>query len=286
MRDWGYFYDKLIRGLINQKIKETLREFQPNPLDNHEQFRQRLIFLANVQRKRLMAGECSDAEAVGAEAHSALMTYRSQNRDRDLFREVKRESPFRKERVMSLEATEAVNALKVGAKPRGICYYCGNNGHFIAACPRRVSGLPAAVVAAVEAQEALEAAEDGVHYVQTPFRQNAGYKTYYHPMHKQGQSNAQPGAAYKQKPAFRGRGRFHRAGKRYNARIAFLYEDENGETVQEEYLYKDEEPDQDPKGTEPRVSAVSDVMAGLGLSDPKGVDRQWVQDSTGFLYQC
>lgn len=50
LRDYSLFYDKVITGLINQRMKDSLREFRPEPLNDTKSFRKRLIFLANVQR--------------------------------------------------------------------------------------------------------------------------------------------------------------------------------------------------------------------------------------------
>ena len=69
MRDWMHFYDKTITGLINQKIKEQMRQFIPAPIYNHQQFKDKLQFFANVIRRWLMAGEIASSEALGAEAH-------------------------------------------------------------------------------------------------------------------------------------------------------------------------------------------------------------------------
>ena len=51
LKDFNMFYDKIIAGLINERMKDSLREFKPTPLSNTNQFREQLIFLSTVQRR-------------------------------------------------------------------------------------------------------------------------------------------------------------------------------------------------------------------------------------------
>ena len=194
MRDWMHFYDETITGLINQKIKEQMREFIPAPIYNHQQFKDKLQFFANVIRRRLMAGEIASSEALGAEAHQSNVSYRVL---KQYSRDIKNES---------------INAIGRQGKAPGVCWHCGEKDHYAGSCPRKASGLPA--VAAVQ-QEPSEA----VHYVRpkTAGKPATGRKPFRPWIRRNPTGNAET-----RKPF------------RNNPRVMMVYEDEDGQLCTEE----------------------------------------------------
>jgi len=97
--------------LINQKIKEKMRDFIPEPIHHHQQFKEKLQFCANVIRRRLMAGEIASSEALGAEAHQSNVSYRVMKQySRDM-------------------KSEPINAIGRQGKAPGACWHCGEKDH-------------------------------------------------------------------------------------------------------------------------------------------------------------
>lgn len=246
MRDYEMFYDKAINGLINQRMKDSLREFRPEPIEDVQAFRRKLIFLANVQRKKFRAGDITEAEAQGAEAHASTISYRYHRTAINPTAGNMYAMDIKQEPIYAVEGKNS------GFRPRGACFACGSREHLIAQCPRKGTGLPNAVAAVEEVQEDVQYMEyeydpyeyeyydDGVNFV--PRRK-------YPPKPYRGIYRYVPGqrpVAYMMRP--RGRGSFRgqvtpqmgstvaRArGRQFsNRRIAYLYEDENGETFVEE----------------------------------------------------
>ena len=133
-RDLTTLCDELTSGLLNKQIQASLREFEPTSQENYEA---RLRFLANAQHKRLLAKEISHAE--GIELHSVSMSYLNQNQRRT---------------ESSVKSEPGINAVS----PSGSrCYWCGERGHFVAKCPRRLAGMDKSVNAIGENADTTEA---------------------------------------------------------------------------------------------------------------------------------
>ena len=75
LRDWRFFYNQVIIGLTNAMMRDELRRFRPQPLDNAQAFRDELVFAANVVRKAYANYEISKAEVLGAEAFDNSASY-------------------------------------------------------------------------------------------------------------------------------------------------------------------------------------------------------------------
>ena len=220
LRDYEFFYDKVITGLINQRMKDSLREYRPNPITDSNSFRQKMIFLATVQRRRLINGECTEAEALGAEAHASHVSYRYHTATSNY-----QSSPFQ----LKSEPVNAINALNQGkARPKGACFHCGSTDHFVAQCPRKISGLSPAVASMEDAE--AESDDDRVQYVQRPTYYSRGNG---HGKGRYVQPSPQTGSGSGQQIRFPAKkfGNKARGAKRFNRRIAYIYENEQGETV-------------------------------------------------------
>ncbi len=124
-RDYEYFYSKLIIGLINQEMRNHLRLMIPEDMTNTQKFRQNIISVATMVRRKYIDGEIHESEALGAEAFAIPSQYAN------------------KTRTSLGQKNSTIHAI-AGMKPR-VCYHCRSKEHFIAECPRKAAGLPAAV---------------------------------------------------------------------------------------------------------------------------------------------
>ena len=202
-----------------------------------------------------MAGEITDQEALGAEAHASNITYRTQFRT--ALNPTTPTPPGWKVEGWKVkqEPVFSVHALNhKGTKPRGVCFHCGARDHFVAQCPRKASGL-APVVNAAEDRDGEEDQDEqeAVQYVRTQY-----------PPRPQ-QVKKPFGTAGPAKTPYRGgfkpnRGTMATRGRKFNRRIAFIYEDENGQTIHEEIPDPDAEGVQEPAG---RVEGVDECTAGI-----------------------
>ena len=138
-RDFTYFYNKVISGLINQEMRNYLRLKMPSPLADTNQFRNDIMFIATVVRRKFLDGEISESEAIGAEAFTSLNSYTTNTKEATLGKQVNM--------VAAAYATG-----KIADKPL-LCYHCRSKEHFIAQCPRKAAGLPATVHAMVAPQQ-------------------------------------------------------------------------------------------------------------------------------------
>ena len=120
-RDYQFFYNKVIVGLVNQEMRNFLRLQIPKPVENFKLFRESMMEIATVVRRKYLDGEIGEAEAMGAESYAIVQSVKT-NQARN----------------------EAINAL-TGQKPKGHCYFCRSREHYIAQCPRKAAGLPAVV---------------------------------------------------------------------------------------------------------------------------------------------
>lgn len=224
-RDYNMFYNRTITGLINNRMKESLREYKPlNPKDFGEQ----IVFLANVQRRRYQAGEISEAEVYGAEARPSNHSYLRSDGNRDGYGMVKKEY---RQGVYALQKTEK----------RGMCFYCGLQGHFIAECPRKLSGLKPTVNQMTEEEEEDEEPINYVKYGQSNRARGRPHPPSSNrllrgrtPIFTPSSSTMRPN---RQEPPKRSNfRRFNRGRGRYNnRRVVTVYDLEDGSTVIDQY---------------------------------------------------
>ena len=254
MRDWNFFYNKVIAGLINQEMKNGMRLFNPEPISNHESFRTRLMQMATIVRRRYLEGEITEAEALGAEAHASIASYRSAG---------SQELSLGGAPKIKAEPINALGGATTQGKRPGRCYYCLGKDHFIAQCPRKAAGL-APTVQYVEPTQ-----EETINMLRTGQR-----RTYF---------DAKTGSKFRHQEGGRNRynskpnGSNGNNGNRFNRRIAVVYENEEGTTIAEDSeLYETtEEEDIKPPATEP----VEDGVNALHL------EQQGKEDftETGFV---
>lgn len=170
----------------------------------------------------MTAGEVTEAEALGAEAHASKITYRTQNRTA-LNPTAIQDWKVKQEPVFAINSK--------GNKPRGSCFHCGAKDHYVAQCPRKAAGL-APVINAIE--DGDEHQDESVQYVRTRYPPQQNRKLF-------GTANA----ANPAKPAYRGGYRAGRGsasaprGRKFNRRVAFIYENEEGQTIHEEIVDPD-----------------------------------------------
>lgn len=129
-RDYRYFYEKVISGLSNPEMRYQLRLQIPTPIYDTNKFRENLANMATIVRKRYLAGEISEAEALGAETYSVTTSYRAKKADTTL--------------GIKQEGIHAIGS-NTRSKFERTCYHCKEKDHFIAQCPRKAQGLPPAV---------------------------------------------------------------------------------------------------------------------------------------------
>ena len=132
-RDYSLFYNTVISGLANQEMRNYLRLNFPDPLEDTTQFKVSLLKIVNVVRRRYMDNEISQAETIGAEAHSSNASYTT---------------TVDSQRVNLGRAgiKQEHGVFEMGTK-RGKCFHCQSTDHFIAQCPRKALGLPQVVQA-------------------------------------------------------------------------------------------------------------------------------------------
>lgn len=124
-RDFDHFYSKFIIGLINQEMRDYLRLMIPEDLTNTQKFREKIITVATMVRRKYLDGEINESDALGAEAFAIPSQYAN------------------KIGTSLGKKNSTIHAIS-GMKPR-VCYHCRSKEHFIAQCPRKAAGLPAAI---------------------------------------------------------------------------------------------------------------------------------------------
>ena len=224
-RDYEMFFVAVISGLINLIMKEQLRNLVPLKCTAATEigFAEQLVHKANVLRKRYVAQEISEAEFYGAEAMLQSYSYRSvgEGHETTLGRFGLGSKQIKSEPVYALQ--KAARATRKGGYADRKCYhYCNQTGHYISPCPRKTNGLPAVVSVEPDDQDG-----QSVHGGQEKPTVNAlgGYST--------SQNNPQ-------RTTYCGSGEYsrfkdrNRGGKpkyQQNCRVAYIYENENGDSV-------------------------------------------------------
>ena len=209
MRDYDYFYNKVICGLINQLMKNGLRMMIPEDIKDTNAFRTNLMKMATIVRRRFNEGEISAAEALGAEAHASVNSYQASGLETSIS-------------MGRTYKTESINAIPV---KRGKCYHCQSKDHFVAQCPRKAAGLSPTVQSVGEEEEGTINAAYGQSRRSYSGPRRIAYRgrngTYLPRKETEDGSTHSSGE----------RKHFSNKPKQFNRRVAVVFEDENGETM-------------------------------------------------------
>ena len=236
MRDYNFFYNKVISGLTNQEMRNGMRLFDPTPLNNHEAFRKRLMQMATIVRRKYLDGELTEAEALGAEAHVAVASYQNY--------------PSTQGTSLGNSITiknEPINAIggQPATKRTGKCYHCSSKDHFIAQCPRKAAGLPQTVQSVapqgIEEEEPVNALYNG------PRNGPANRKTYYDARTGSRFSSFGNRTNYQDQKRKTFQKSNNNSQKYHNRRIAVVYETEDGQLVAEDSDLYEIEDDSEPQ---------------------------------------
>jgi hypothetical protein len=241
MRDYDYFYNKVISGLINQLMKNGLRLMIPADLTDATTFRNNIMKMATIVRRRFNEGEISAAEALGAEAHLSVNSYQATGLETSIS-------------MGRMYKTENINALP-GKK--GKCYHCQSKDHFIAQCPRKAAGLSATVQSVGEEEEGSINAAYGHsrrNYSGTRRIAYRGKNGTYLPR-KEAEDPKATNSSGERRP-------FQPKAKQFNRRVAVVYEDENGETLIDDA----EEATQQPQDEDDGVAAITEGVNSIQLT--------------------
>ena len=211
-RDWSAFFDQTIGGLTNPRMREKLREWEVVPSERNAQaLKDQIVRWAKIIRKSYLLGEISEAEVYGAEATPSNLSYMGNRTVKGLILKPDG-TPIKTESVHSINAVTAKKTL-------GPCWHCKGHGHLMRDCTRKATGFPASVTA-VDDGNVNATVEPSTRGGKKPFR-----------------------------PFRRGGGR-GRGFKRLNQRVAYLFEDEQGNAY-----YDLEDAQEEPETT---VAAVED----------------------------
>lgn len=240
MRDYDYFYNKVISGLINQLMKNGMRMLVPEDLKDTHTFRNNLMKMATIVRRRFNEGEISAAEALGAEAHLSVNSYQAAGLETSIS-------------IGRMYKTESINAIPV---KKGKCYHCQSKDHFIAQCPRKAAGLSPTVHSVGEEEDGSINAAYGQPRRSYPGPRRVAYRgrngTY---LPRKETEDSKPINSNG------GRRPFQQKTKQFNRRVAVVYEDENGETV-----IDDEDATQTPQDEDEGVAAIPDGINSIQIS--------------------
>lgn len=272
-RDYQFFYSKLIVGFQNQYIRDHMRFFLPeNPKANSFPKSVEILRRATTMvKQKYLDGEISAADTLGAEyLVVAPPTMDVQG------------GPAPP--LLGHMKTEPIFAIGNQQIENRRCYHCNTKGHYIAQCPRKAQGLPPAI-SSLEAQEEHYVEEEspicafgqprgrgrfrggarggyrpgrGIFYNRTVIRRGNNRPNFvqtdqthetagarndsYHPTTKFGDRRTSG-----QFPNRRGN------SHKFNRRIAYLYENDDGDTILEE----------EGEAAEPEPEAVEQVEEGV-----------------------
>ena len=197
-RDYTHLYNKVISGMINQEMRNYLRLKMPSPLSDTNQFRNEIMFIATVVRRKYMDGEISESEAIGAEAFTSLNSYTTKE----------------KEATLGKQVNVVASTYEQGKKSKMLqCYHCKSTEHFIAQCPRKASGLPAV--------QAMGGNQNSLGFRPTAQKRvNFNIRGGFSPANKGG-TRRPPNQRYNSKRVYQQQGR--------NGRVMFVFENDAGE---------------------------------------------------------
>ena len=239
MRDYDYFYNKVIGGLVNQLMKNGLRMMIPEDIKDTNVFRTNLMKMATIVRRRFHEGEISAAEALGAEAHSSVNSYQSSGLETSI-------------NMGRTYKTESINAIPL---KKGKCYHCQSKDHFVAQCPRKAAGLSPTVQSVSEDEEGSINAAYGQPRRSYSGPRRVAYRgrngTYLPRKETEDRSTSSSG---ERKP-------FQNKTRQFNRRVAVVFEDENGET-----LIDDEADPQTPQDEVEGVAAMTEGINSIQIS--------------------
>ena len=206
LRDYHFFYEKCIQGLINHEMRYQLRLQLPKPINNTAQFRETLVHIATVVRRRYLAKDINEAEAMGAETYTTTHSYRAQTNH-----------PW------SQVKQEPVNEIRTGRESEDrACFHCQAKGHLVAQCPRKAAGLPATIQAPKQ-----------------PFAQRQPFARRQPPASQQPPASRQPPSATQRTKPTTGRFGFrkgqtrparHQSWRDSKGRVMVVYENEDEES--------------------------------------------------------
>ena len=246
LRDWSYFYQEAISGLINEELKYRLRGYRPSQPDNPNEFLEELTHWANVQRTRYAAGEINQADVLGCEVQVTGISYRNYGN----YRHGNHKTEIKREILAVTEESESqINAFKGNSSQRkpssSACWHCGEYGHLIADCARKLSGLPKAVSADNQVAPLQSGQQRGRSVHQTR-------PTIYHankPKTRSVKSRSRPPL------------------RRFNKRVAQVWEDQEGITHVEELTEDEEAEEAEQEDNTPEQPAVEQISQGINMID-------------------
>lgn len=231
-RDYGYFYNRVISNLLNAEMRNYLRLQIPENLTDTNAFRQSLIKIANIVRRKYLDGELSEEQTIGAECFSTNNSY------------------LESDQTTSGQARISAIQAKPGTKSQiGPCYYCKQMGHFKAQCARKANGLPPAVVNQVD----HEVPEPDSEAVEALYANRYVKKQYPVKFVAQKKGNYTNNRRFKQR------------------RVMFVYEQDDGQLVCEP-IEDEPQRGEDPPNTPPPVERVQVVRLEEQQDDAVGSD--------------
>ena len=288
-RNYSVLYKKTINGLINKQLRFMMAQYRPEPINNHVAFAAELGRQVTIIREHLGRGDIDEEAAAGTVSYKATQMYFNQQGAPPRFKE-EPINAIPRERLGNdglANLGEGIMAMRNGNIPKRACYYCGEEGHFIAQCPRKTAGLPRAVQAMEgelgDGQQ--EAAEDSVNYAGQRYAQRGGYNGNWRGRQYYGQYSSGNGNNYRG----RGRDRYKGRGKNSNGgRLFFLVEDEEtGRAYQEEARPEEvaawlEEQEPRPAGDSADVNQLTGRVAGLRVTEQEGELARPAQERPGM----
>ena len=131
-REKETFFRHVIEGLLNRRMRDELcliANLNADKLD-YNNFRSYVQRAAVTVRRRVLNGDFTESEGIGAESIFCPTTYQTAGANSHSTHK-------------GIHAMEEVNALN--SDNTKLCYFCQSPDHFVAQCPRKKAGLPATV---------------------------------------------------------------------------------------------------------------------------------------------
>ena len=286
-RNYSLLYKKTINGLINKQMRFVMAQFRPEPIENHVAFANELGRQVTIIREHLDRGDIDEAAAAGTVSYKTTQLHFSQTQGTGPKIKDEPINAVRGGRTGKSESEgngrdgleEGIMAMR-GGQPKK-CFYCGEEGHFIAQCPRKLAGMPGAV-SSVEAEHEADQEEpaEAVNYTARRFTQKGNYASAWRgrPYNQQYQQYQQ----YKSGSGYRGKNRGRGRGKNYNGgRLFLMGTDELGYDYQEEVSPEEvaEWLSQQQDEEQAEVNQLENRVAGLSVAEkapPAGKPSQGI----------